>query len=300
MIRTRMTHYSEFVVGACLAVAVATIGSDVAMSMQTCGSAEQGGEAPPPGREEALTIHVRGNNWGEGRTQDIQVLLANVASHITKHLREGVSPVIEVWNVPRHGPMILYRYSGSSTYLILLDTGGRRWAQYSYQFAHEFCHLLSDYERLADSANAWFHESLCELTSVFALRSMAATWETSSPYRNWAAYAGSLRDYADDHLSTVQDALPGDAEVGPWLRGYEPEARKDPYNRKANLIVALRMLPVFERHPEGWNALGRLPASNALIDEYLRQWKEDVHPCDRGFVEQIEDALGLPFADTTN
>ena len=270
------------------------------MSIEPCESVSQQAEAPTTGPASVVAIHVKGDNWGEGRPQDIEVLLANVASHVTRHLREGVSPVIEVRNSPRHGPMILYRPPGRSTYTVMLNTSGRRWAQYSYQFAHELCHLLSDYERLAGSANVWFHESLCELASLFTLRSMAVTWRTNPPFPHWANYAGSLRDYAQGRVSTVQDALPGDADVGAWLHAYELEGRKDPHNREANRIVALRILPIFERHPEGWNALGRLPASNAPIDQYLVQWKEAVHACDRRFVDQIEEALGTRVPDPAN
>ena len=100
-------------------------------------------------------------------------------------------------------------------------------------------------------------------------------------------------------LGTVSDALPDDAEFGSWLRSHELEGRKDPHNREANRIVALRMLPVVERNPQGWNTLGRLPASNARIDLYLAQWKEEVHPCDRGFVDQIQEVLGTRGPERT-
>lgn len=269
------------------------------MSMQTCDSAEQGGEAPLTGVEEPLTIHVR-DDWGDGRRQDIQVLLANVASHITRHLRDSLSPVIEVWRRSSGSPMIAYRQPGHSTYTVLLSTTGTYWAQYSFQFAHEFCHLLSDYERLAvGGSNAWFHESLCELASLFTLRSMAVTWETEPPYPNWTAYAPALSDYVDGRLATVSAALP-DADFVSWLRSHELEGRKNPYLREGNLIVALRMLPVFERHPQGWNALRRLPASNARIDLYLAQWKEQVDSCDRRFVGQIQEVLGTRVPKRTD
>ena len=208
--------------------------------------------------------------------------------------------MIEVWNRPSRDPMIAYRPPGQSVYTVMLRTTGKRWAQYSYQFAHEFCHLLSGYERLAGSANAWFHESICELASLFTLRSMAVTWETDAPYPNWTNYAESLRGYVERHVNTVKDALPGDAEVGSWLRRHELEGRTDPTNREANQIVALRMLPVFERHPEGWDALRRLPASNAPIDQYLAQWKDELHPRDQGFIEQIEEALGTRAPQRTD
>ena len=135
-----------------------------------------------------MTIDVKGNNWGEGRPQDIKVLLEDVASHMTRHLRESVHAVIEVQN-SAHGPQILFREPQQSKYAILLNTGDRLWAQYSFQFAHEFCHLLSDYERLQRNPNSWFHESICETASLFTLRNMATAWEKAPPYPNWRSYA---------------------------------------------------------------------------------------------------------------
>ena len=49
--------------------------------------------------------------------------------------------------------MILMRLPGQTSYTILLTANGRLLAQFSYQFAHEFCHLLSGYEQLHESAN---------------------------------------------------------------------------------------------------------------------------------------------------
>ena len=291
MIGTGNAARAAFAVGAILA-AVTMIGSSVAMPMESCPNGNQGWEASASRRGSAVAIEVRGDNWGGGRPQDIKVLLDNVASHMTRHLREDFSPVIEVRHWSRGHPRILYRLPGRAAYTVMLSATGRLWAKYSYQFAHEFCHLLSDYERLAGSANAWFHESICEVASLFTLRAMAVTWETDAPYPNWTGYAGSLRDYADQTVGTVKDRIHNDREVGSWLRRHEADGRMDPYIRERNLIVALRILPLFERHHDGWNALRRLPASNAPIDQYLAQWKEEAYPCDRGFVDQIEETLG--------
>ena len=267
------------------------------MSMESCVSGKHGWAASSSGPGSVVTIHVKGSNWGKGRPQDIQTLLVNVASHMARHLREDVSPVIEVRNRHPHGPMIVYRPPRQTVYWVMLRTTGTYWAQYSYQFAHEFCHLLSNYERLEGSANAWFHESICELASLFTLRSMAMTWTTDAPYPNWTDYANALWDYAEGRLSTVRDAIPGEAEGSLWLQSHEAEARIDPYIREGNLIIAARMLPILERHPEGWNAIRVLPVSNAPIDQYLALWKEKAHPCDRGFIDQIASALGMPIPE---
>ena len=74
-------------------------------------------------------------------------------------------------------------------------------AQFAYQFSHEFCHIMSDYERLRENPNGWFHEAICELASVFTLRCMAERWSSCAPYPNWVEYSDSLLSYAEDCLS---------------------------------------------------------------------------------------------------
>ena len=274
-----------------VAAAATILVSGVRAGSESCTNAKQEWEAPVSTDESGVTIEVKGDSWGDAQQRNINVLLENVASHLTRHLRDDVSAVIEVRNWTSD-PMIVIRRRGQTAHWVMLSTTGKHWAQYSYQFAHELCHLLSDYERLEGSANNWFHESICETASLFTLRSMAMTWEADPPYPNWRSYAKSLRHYAEDHVNTVKKEIPGDDEIGLWLQGHEAQGRANRYLRERNRILALRLLPVFERHPEGWNAVRRLPRSDALIGQYLAHWKEAAQPCDQAFVGQIQDALG--------
>ena len=227
MKRWRCVRYRD---KALIAVVAAVIGSGDAVSTESCTSGAQGPEASGRRGSGALTIVVKGNNWGEGKPENIQVLLDNVASHFTRHLREGLFETIEIWNSSK-GPMILWRLPGRTKYAILLDTIGTRWAQYSYQFAHEFCHLLSGYDRLKGSANSWFHESVCEAASFFVLRSMGVTWRDAPPYPNWRSYAQHLTSYAQLQASKVEPGLPVGSPPGVWLRAHEAQGRRDPTRR---------------------------------------------------------------------
>ena len=126
------------------------------------------------GAENAVTIVVKEDDWGGGAPTDIKTLLHNVAWHVTTHLRGDVNAMIEVGK-GTGDPMIQFRAQGQTTYTVLLNATGTDWVRYSYQFAHEFCHLVSRYERLRGSTNNWFHESICEMASLFTLRSMGMT-----------------------------------------------------------------------------------------------------------------------------
>ena len=113
-----------------------------------CQNIKQQKEGRVRDNASTVTIEVKGDNWGAAQHQDIKKLLDNVASHLTRPLREDISAVIQVrkWS---DDPRILYRQRGETTYQIRLRGDGQAyWAQYSYQFSHEFCHLLSNYEGL--------------------------------------------------------------------------------------------------------------------------------------------------------
>ncbi len=105
-------------------------------------------------------------------------------------------------------PRTLCRFSRTDPIVIQLTCKDPRWNQYAYQFAHEFCHLLSGYEDLEGNPNNWFHETICELASVFTLRRMGEQWATHPPYANWTDYSKSLLKYAAQRQKRDEVQLP--------------------------------------------------------------------------------------------
>ena len=85
--------------------------------------------------------------------------------------------------------------------------------------------------------------------------------------------------------------MPEGRTLNAWLRVHEAEGREDPYKREVNRTVALRILPVFEQDPQGWNAISSLPKSDVEIRQYLALWKTAAHPSDRAIIERIEAVL---------
>ena len=72
-----------------------------------------------------------------------------------------------------------------------------------------------------------------------------------------------------------------------WLSNHEGALRRDPYLRDRNAVVAYRLLPIFEAHPQGWNTVRSLPTSEGALNEYLLDWYGQVDPRDREFVGRI-------------
>lgn len=240
-----------------------------------------------------MKISVAPSGWGLGLPTDIKILLMDTASHLNRLMRAPFTGAIAVVPAPLDDltPRTLHRSSSNEPICIQLTACDQRWAQFAYQFSHEFCHVLSDYERLRESPNGWFHEALCELASVFTLRRMAERWLTCAPYPNWAEYSDSLLSYADDCLSREDLRLPVDTTLSAWLSKEEETLRKDRYLRDKNAVVAYALLPIFEPNPGGWNSIRNLPDSAASFRDYLHHWYKAVDPVDRPFVGRIQSAF---------
>ena len=188
-------------------------------------------------------------------------------------------------------PITLFRSSLEEPFTILLPARGKHWSQFAYQFSHELCHVLSDYERLQDSRNKWFHEAICELASIFTIRRMAEAWPTRPPYPNWAGYAQSLASYAEGCLAKDERRVPADMTLSTWLLSEEEDLRQDCRQRDKNAVVAYSLLPIFESEPTAWNAIRRLPDSSAMFREYMFEWHTWVEPAEKPLVKRLLDAF---------
>ena len=189
-------------------------------------------------------------------------------------------------------PRVLYRSSTEEPISILLSAHNRLWSKFAYQFSHEFCHVLSDYERLRENPNNWFHEAICEVASLFTLRRMAKRWLIEPPFPNWKDYANHLADYTKEVLSRPEAQLPKGDTLRCWLSLHEAELRRDSYQRDMNALVAKQLLPTFESVPEGWNAIRKFPSSSAKFPFYLREWHSSVDSIDKPFVERLSNVFG--------
>ena len=279
--------------------AAAIIGSGGAASIDNEMNKREKEIAGANGGESVITITLTGDNWGTGQHSDINAVLTSAAAQITRHLREDVEATIDVGHWEKNHPETRRGAGGPTNYTIWLSAKDRLWAKYSYQFGHELCHLLASYEQRFEKPNQWFEETICEMAALFTVRSMGVTWKNNPPYPNWATYAKALSEYADDQAENVAGQTPDDESWEEWLRRHEENSRADPYERVGNRIIALRMLPLFENDPEGWNAIRRLPASEGRIGEFLAQWKEAADPQDRVLIQRIERALRARSKQTT-
>jgi hypothetical protein len=249
-----------------------------------------------------LDIRVEPGAWGGASAADMQKVLLSSAGELWKHFPERkLKPIIIQRS--KEGPITLYRKGAGGEYIVRLDVEGTFWCQFAYQFAHEFCHILTNYERRKTDKNQWFEESLGELASMYAVAAMGQTWQTAPPYPNWKSYAPNLTKYADELLRKEGSDLPAGQTLAAWYKANESALRRDPYDRAKNRIVAKLLLPVMQESSQSWEAFGYLnnspPDGEASFASYLSAWYKDAPAKHQPFAKRVAEMFGVALSDSS-
>jgi hypothetical protein len=239
---------------------------------------------------------------------DVLAVARSASGVIWRHCGEArlAGPGIDLFH-RKEGPIALHERTPEGRARVGVSSRGNLWSQLTFQFAHEFGHVLARHTRAPGElsgnghhANLWLEESLCETASLFALRAMAREWDSAPPYPNWKGYAPSLAAYAAQRLEESARDLPPDAHLRPWLRRHEAEMRANAVNRPLNNVIAARLLPLFEAEPAGWEAMvylnrGRRPEPDVSLADHLAGWRQACPERLRSFVTRVATALETPI-----
>ena len=240
----------------------------------------------------SLDIHVQANAFGRASAADIAAVLQSAAFELWKHCPQTQLDGIDVYYRPNH-PQTDFKRTANGHIGIGLSARDTHWAQYGFEFAHEFCHALANYSnssrqlvRYPDQANLWLEESICETASLFALRAMSRSWQSTPPYPAWRSYAYWLNDYAERRLALPEHHLPAGTPFPVWFRENQSALRQDPDMRDRNTIIAIQLLPIFESEPRGWKTVVFLNRGSSDLREslaqHLAEWRshcpEDLRP----------------------
>jgi len=250
------------------------------------------GDEPP--RLEILLVDE--TEWEGAVPQDVHAVLASSGREFLRHVPDALPPPLEV--SARGGPILLFDRSPAGNLQVRLDTGGRRWSQYSFQFAHEVCHAACRARPGRNPAgHLWFEEALCETASLFVLRRMADAWEREPPYPNWTGYAPRLREYAERRLE--DSPRPPGMTLAAWYERHRDELEANPTDRANALAVAAGLLPLFEDRPDRWAAIRWLNAAPAAgprsFPDHLDAWRHAAPDRHAASVETIAAAFGEPL-----
>ena len=249
-----------------------------------------------------LEIAVRARGFGKASPADIRAVIQSAAGELWRYCPHTQLPAIDVYHRADH-PQTDFEYMSSGRIAIGLATQDTHWAQYSFQFAHEFCHALANYSstssrrlvRYPRHANLWLEESLCETASLFTLRAMGRSWQTDPPHPAWREYAVWLNSYANERLALARNRLPPGTQFSIWFRENQSVLRQNPSPRSRNTIIATQLLPIFEADPRGWEALAFLNSASinpqSSLAQHLAQWRSRCPQRLRSFVTKVESVF---------
>ena len=262
----------------------------LAAALAACSCRRPGPSTSRSERQLVIRPDPKGN-W-EADLRDVEKVLYSAAGELwTLFPDRRLAPILVQ---PKGGPIVLFERGPAGEYRVRLDTGRLYWAQYAFQFAHEFCHILCGYVD-EDTSNKWFEESLCETASLFVLRRMAKTWKTAPPYPHWKDFAPHLEEYARDRLDEVH--LPAGTTLAEWYRRHADQLRKAPCQRDLNRVVASALLPLLEKHPDHWEAATWLNAGASKeprpFERYLADWRAHCPDKHKPFVSRIAKQFGV-------
>jgi hypothetical protein len=282
-------------------VALATL-TVFALLGSPAARAEHSDATPGDPASSRLAIRVVEGDWGRASPKDIEAVLYSAAAELWAHVADRKPLAIVVVPVAGH-PRALYEKTRSGEYVVGLSARDRRWSQFAYQFAHELCHLLANFDQRMSDAGApltrhqWFEETLCEAAALFTLRRMAVTWESSPPFAHWRSYAPWLREFADLTLAAEPTRGAHAAALASWFAANRQTLAHDPYARELNDVCAAALLPLFEAEPEQWNAVRYLnregSAAAATFPDYLQRWHRSAPERHRRLIEELAAAFGL-------
>lgn len=256
-------------------------------------------------KDRRLDMRIDPAGFGQARPEDIRAVVVSSADEIWKHCpnTQFDTPGFHIFHQD-DTPITNFLRTDDNRIAIGLATHNNFWAQYAYQFAHEFCHALAghsnDWRRVWRTpvyANKWLEESICETASLFSLRAMGQTWKTAAPYPNWRSFAPHLTDYAQKRLDEPKHRLPDGTAFLDWFHAHEAEVRAKATIREHNGVVASQLLPLFEAEPSGWEAmtafnLGKRVPTKPLT-EHFTEWKANARPEQRSFVEKVAAVFGV-------
>lgn len=157
-------------------------------------------------------------------------------------------------------PGVRYRLDNDHR-VIQLDARGTSYQQYTYQFAHELSHVLTNFH-LSDRVLRfkWFEETLAELASFYVLAEYAKKPPSICGYTShqWQVFLNSNYDKLEQDLRTTR-GLSIDAPIAPWFSRNESYLKENSTMRDINWWMAWHMYPYFDQNPAiFWQACGML------------------------------------------
>ncbi len=241
----------------------------------------------------ASPLSIENGNWGGTSLRTVHAVLKSAFDVLLDAFGKFPDAPVRVarWN---QDPRVFYDFR---PYEIRISARDTYWCQYVYQFSHELCHVMTNFDRHREHKHKWFEESLCELASLFVLHRLATIWKEHPPVEIAGAveFAPHFRAYAADtgNVQANRDDLPH------WLTQHIDTLEANPFNRELNRTLAVALLDRFLAVPSLWSDCGWLehwdPSANETFRDYLDSWAALLH--EKGFAARAPDLIGSCLGD---
>lgn len=233
--------------------------------------------------------------WNGSQPVNVRAVLTNVVNQFRRYLEENPLPSVLI--VQPGSPLTKFFQQGTDAREINIHAERCDWCRLAYQFAHEFCHLLTPLDTMHTNESNWFVEAVCELASIFALKQMSRSWRTHPPYREWADFSEVIGGYVRNHIDKAEKLPPGKS-LKQWLEENEDALKKNSVNRELNHVATHAMYPIFEANPRLWNALQYLPAWGATLKEFLSRWYQHAPEKHQSDIATLAREFGIHLPET--
>ena len=239
-------------------------------------------------------IQVIRGSWGKVTISEIQKVLDLTAKQLFPSTQKRNWNSILVMQ-SKTGPMVLFERGQMGEYIVYLDTNGRYWCQYVFQFAHEIGHIICGYHK-KNQKHLWFEETICEVASLFALQSMGKGWKDAPPFPNLKSYADEFNKYARKRMNKNSFFEP--SKFHHWFLQNKYDLVKNPVDRSMNRKMATVLLSYFTNDSFSWSACLHLNKAKNYntddFDQYLSNWKESCPLTgQKEFVQKISKLFGI-------
>ena len=262
-------------------------------------------------------------DWGPVSDADVEYLCQEIVDCFEEYLRpeNQIDQDVNVYRTTRgHSFVTLDINDAKAKYKIevqLRDDMELKKVKEFWTFiirsGHEFTHILQvEQEGLTWKAsfnpNLWFQEVIAELGCVWVLKKMADSWLYGSRFgrgihtpEGFAEFSENFDFYADWYM----DLHPYDGTGKEWLAEHEDSLRAEFERTGGSDMDTVRQLypklmPVFEKNPEAWNAVRKMPlASKSKMSKYMQEWYDAVDIQDRRYVKEIAEVMGISVKPAT-
>jgi hypothetical protein len=213
-----------------------------------------------------------------GERENIRCILTLTKKIMDEHMGGDIGSDILIEIDPDiECPIILYDRGTKNEYKMNLKVTREPWDQLIFQFAHEYCHLRTNYSQSRfERKFKWFEESVAETASLYFLKQTYQHWLIAPPVSYIKPYPAAIMEYANNRIAEFKKGTP--ANFQNWFSENLPILTQIGNDRNKNGIIAITILPLFDA--KLWEATTYLNmweiGANSNFHEYCKSWRMTV------------------------